>query len=161
MTGYTLREHLERQLRGGYRAMVRAIEGLTEGQAREGGQADWRRYRWGSGLDGSIAGIVWHAALWKQNFAQGLETGEFPPEASLAPPGTDWESLQAWVVEGQTRLERAFERLSEAELAEPREWEGMTEPLARLFSYIIEHDFYHAGQIELLRQLRGYPSGAD
>ena len=63
--------------------------------------------------------------------------------------------------EGQTRLERAFEGLSEAELAEPREWEGMTQPLARLFSYLIEHDFYHAGQIELLRQIRGYPSGAD
>jgi uncharacterized damage-inducible protein DinB len=134
---------------------------VTEGQAREGGQADWRRYRWGSGLDGSIAGVVSHAALWKQNFAQGLETGEFPLETSLAPPGTDWETLQAWLAEGQARLERAFEGLSEAELAEPREWEGMTQPLTRLFSYLIEHDFYHAGQIELLRQIRGYPSSAD
>jgi uncharacterized damage-inducible protein DinB len=156
-----LREHLRWQLRSGYRSVERAIEGLTEAQALEGAQSDWRRYRWGSGLDGSIAGIVWHLALWKQNFAQGLETGQFPAEESLKPPGTDWGSLISWLAEGQARLVAAVDRLSEAELAAPREWEGMTEPLARLLSFLIEHDFYHAGQIELLRQLRGYPSGAD
>ena len=91
MTEYTLREHLRWQLRGGYRSVKRAMQDLTEAQALEGARADWRRYRWGSGLDGSIAGIVWHVALWKRNF----------------------------------------------------------------------HNLYHAGQIELLRQLRGYPTGAD
>lgn len=161
MTEQTLREHLRWQLRSGYRSMEAAIEGLTEARALEEARADWRRYRWGSGLDGSIAGIVWHVALWKQNFAQGLETGEFPAEASLKPPATDWPSLTAWLTEGQARLAGAVERLSEADLAEPRQWEGMTRPLARLLSYIIEHDFYHAGQIELLRQLRGYPTRED
>ena len=42
-----------------------------------------------------------------------------------------------------------------------REWEGETAPLARLLSYLIEHDFYHAGQIQLLRQLQGYPTRED
>ena len=59
--------------------MAQSIEGLTERQAREGGQADWRRYRWGSGLDGSIAGIVSHAALWKQIFSPGVGNGRVPP----------------------------------------------------------------------------------
>jgi uncharacterized damage-inducible protein DinB len=158
---YTLREHLRRQLRGGFRAVTKAVEGLTEEQALEGARADWRRFRWGSGLDGSVAGIVWHLALWKQNFAQGLETGVFPPEESIAPPAPGWQALRKWLAEGQTRLETAFEQLPEVELAEPREWEGQTAPLGRLLSYIIEHDFYHAGQIQLLRQLGGYPTRED
>jgi uncharacterized damage-inducible protein DinB len=158
---FALRDYLDWQLRSAYRNMENAIEGLSESRARDGARADWKRYRWGSGLNGSIAGIVWHVALWKQNFAAGLETGVFPAEESLTPPRTDWEGLQQWLVDGQIRLQAAFERLSDAELAEPREWEGMTKPLARFLSFIIEHDIYHAGQIELLRQLRGYPTVED
>lgn len=158
---YTLHEHLVWQLRGGFRAVSKAIEGLTEAQASEGARPDWRRYRWGSGLDGSVAGLVWHVALWKQNLAQGLQTGAFPPEESITPPGVGWQSLRDWLADGQARLETALARLSEAELAEPREWEGITAPLARLLSYMSEHDYYHAGQIELLRQLRGYPTRED
>jgi uncharacterized damage-inducible protein DinB len=158
---YTLHEHLRRQLRGGFRAVSKAVAGLTEEQAWEGARPDWRRYRWGSGLDGSVAGIIWHVALWKQNFAQGLESGAFPPEESITPPGVGWNALVAWLADGQARLEAAFERLSAADLAVPRQWEGETAPLARLLSYIIEHDFYHAGQIQLLRQLRGNPNSED
>lgn len=161
MSEYTLREHLGYQLRSAYRSLARAIAGLTEAQAGEGAREDWQRYRWGVGLDGSIAGIVWHAAAWKQIFAQGLETGAFPAEGDVEPPAVDWPALQAWLADGQSRLEQAFERLSAAALAEVREWEGITAPLARLLTYVIEHDIYHAGQIELLRQLRGYPNVAD
>jgi uncharacterized damage-inducible protein DinB len=135
----------------------KAVEGLSAAQACEGARPDWRRYRWGTGLDGSIAGIVWHAAAWKQIFAQGLETGAFPGEDDVASPGTDWPTLREWLADGQARMESAFERLSDAALAEIGDWEGHREPLARLLTYLIEHDVYHAGQVELLRQLRGYP----
>ena len=158
---YTLRDHLAHQVRSAYRTLWKAIEGLSEAQAREGATPDWRRYRWGTGLDGSIAGIVCHAALWKQIFAQGLETGAFPGEGDVAPPGADWTMLRAWLADGQARLERAFEPLSDSALAETREWEGHSEPLAQLLTYLIEHDIYHAGQVELLRQLRGYPRVED
>jgi uncharacterized damage-inducible protein DinB len=157
----SLREHLGWQMRSAYRGLARAIEGLEEAQAREGARADWRRYQWGSGLDGSIAGMVWHVALWKHSFAQGLETGAFPAEETIQPPDTDWPALQEWLADGQARLERAFGSLSETELLLEREWAGVRAPLARLLSYVIEHDLYHSGQVELLRQLRGYPSGAD
>jgi uncharacterized damage-inducible protein DinB len=161
MSEYTLREHLEHQLRHAYRGLWKAVERLTEAQALEGAQPDWRQYRRGTGLDGSIAGIVRHAALWKQIFAAGLETGAFPGEGDVAPAGLDWPVLQGWLEAGQSRLEGAFALLSEEALSETREWEGMREPLARLLSFIIEHDVYHAGQVELLRQLRGYPRGED
>jgi uncharacterized damage-inducible protein DinB len=154
---YTLRDHLARQIRSAYRTLWKAIQGLSEDQAREGAKPDWRQYRWGTGLDGSIAGIVCHAALWKQIFAQGLATGVFPGERDAAPPGTDWSTLRDWLEDGQARVERAFEQLSDAALAETREWEGHSEPLTHLLTYLIEHDVYHAGQVELLRQLRGYP----
>ena len=124
MNEYTLQEHLRRQLRGGFRAVSKAIAGLTEAQAGEGAQPGWRRHRWGSGLDGSVAGIIWHLALWKQNFAQGLGTGTFPAEESIAPPAAGWDALEAWLADGQARLEAAFESLSAADLAETREWEG-------------------------------------
>src|SRR5438067_8988807 len=161
MSEYTFREHLEYQLRHAYRGLWKAIEGLIEAQALEGARPDWRQYRWGTGLDGSIAGIVCHAALWKQLFAAGLETGVFPREGDVTPPGSDWRLLRDWLAEGQSRLERAFALLPEAALSEVREWEGMRAPLARLLSFIIEHDVYHAGQVELLRQLRGYPRVED
>jgi uncharacterized damage-inducible protein DinB len=158
---YTLREHLGHQLRSAYRALWRAIAGLSEEQAQEGASPDWRRYRWGAGLDGSIAGIICHAALWKHVFAQGMETGAFPGEGDVAPPGTDWSTLRARLAKSHACIEGAFERLSDAALAEEREWEGHRASLARLLTYLIEHDVYHAGQIELLRQLRGYPRGED
>lgn len=160
-TSYTLRQHLAGQLSSAHRTLWKATEGLSAAQACEGAKPDWRRYRWGTGLDGSIAGIVCHAALWKHLFAAGLETGTFPREHDIAPPGTEWTTLREWLAEGQARLERAVEPLSEAALAEERDWEGHREPLARLLTFIIEHDVYHAGQVELLRQLRGYPRVED
>jgi uncharacterized damage-inducible protein DinB len=161
MGGNILRDHLGWQLRHGYRSLWKAIEGLSETQALEGARPDWRQYRWGTGLDGSIAGIVHHAAVWKHLFAAGLETGAFPAEGAVAPPGRDWPVLRDWLAEGQSRLERAVPSLPEAALGEMREWEGMRETLPRLLSFIIEHDLYHAGQVELLRQLRGYPRVED
>jgi uncharacterized damage-inducible protein DinB len=157
----TLREHLRWQLHHAYRSLWKAVEGLSEAQECEGARSDWRRYRWGTGLDGSIAGIVHHAAVWKHRFAAGLETGAFPGGNAVTPPGRDWPVLRDWLAEGQSRLECAVTSLPEAALGEPREWEGMREPLARLLSFLIEHDLYHAGQVELLRQLRGYPRGED
>jgi uncharacterized damage-inducible protein DinB len=161
MSEYSLREHVRWQLRQAYRSLWKAVEGLSEAQAFAGARADWRRYRWGTGLDGSIAGIVHHAALWKHLFAAGLETGAFPGESEIRPPGTDWLTLRDWLEEGHSRLTRAFEALPEPALSEPRDWEGMREPLALLLTFLIEHDVYHAGQVELLRQLRGYPRGED
>src|SRR5947208_13347733 len=125
MSEYPLREHLRWQLRHAYRSLWKAVEGLSEAQALEGARPDWRRYRWGTGLDGSIAGIVHHGALWKHLFAAGLETGRFPGEGDVAPPAADWPALKEWLVDGQSRLERAVTSLSEDALSEPREWEGM------------------------------------
>ncbi len=62
---------------------------------------------------------------------------------------------------GQSRVERAFAALTDAALAETREWEGETASVLQFLTYLIDHDVYHTGQIELLRQLRGYPSRAD
>src|SRR5260221_14777654 len=104
MSEHTLNEHLRWQLRHTYRALWKAVEALSEAQAFEGARPDWRRYRWGTGLDGSIAGIVRHAALWKHLFAAGLETGTFLSDSDVAPPGRDWPALRDWLADGQSRL---------------------------------------------------------
>src|SRR3954466_8141832 len=109
-----LLDHLQWQLRHAYRSLWKAIEGLSEAQAIEGARPDWRRYRWGTGLDGSIAGIVHHAALWKHLFAAGLETGRFPSEGDVTPSALEWPALRDWLAAGQARLERALTSLPEA-----------------------------------------------
>src|SRR5438132_3846833 len=142
-----LHEHVMHQLRAGYGTLWKSVQGLSEAQARDGAAADWRRFRWGAGLDGSIAGIVHHAALWKHLFAQGLATGRFPTEDEISPSDSHWPALCQWLAEGQLQLEIAIQPLADTALAEVREWEGHSEPLAHLLTYLIEHDVYHAGQV--------------
>jgi uncharacterized damage-inducible protein DinB len=161
MSAKSVRAFLTWQMGHVYRSLRKAVEGLSEAQAFEGARLDWRQYRWGTGLDGSIAGIVHHAALWKHVFAAGLTQGVFPGEDEVSPPGKDWPTLLAWLEEGQARLAGAVASLPEGALNEIREWEGMRESLVRLLSFMVEHDIYHAGQVELLRQLRGYPRRED
>src|SRR5438128_9209372 len=120
MDQFRWREHLRWQLRHAYRGLWKAVEGVSEAEALDGARPDWRQYRWGTGLDGSIAGIVHHAALWKHVFAAGLETGTFPREGEVTPPGMEWSMLRDWLAEGQSRLERAFSSLPEEALTEPR-----------------------------------------
>lgn len=143
-------------MRAGFRRVMEATEGLTEAEAMAGARPDWRRDRWGVGLDGSIAGIVWHLAAWKQICAAGIETGQFPPQAAVSPPAPGWPALREWLVEGHRRLEACFARADEAGLERALSFEGETQTVASLLTHLLEHDFYHAGQINLLRQQHGH-----
>jgi uncharacterized damage-inducible protein DinB len=152
----TLREHLADRQRAMFRRLLEAIEGLTEADAAAGARPDWRRYRWGSGLDGSIAGIVRHVATWKHLCAATIETGSFPGEASVAAPGAGWPALQEWLVSGQQRLQALLAGTSDGDLERAIAFEEQTQSARSLFVHLIEHDVYHAGQINLLRQQQGH-----
>jgi uncharacterized damage-inducible protein DinB len=156
----TLRGHLEHRLGAGFRRMMEAIEGLDEAEATAGARADWRRYRWGVGLDGSVAGIVRHVAAWKQICATGLETGDYPDEEAVAPPAPGWTALREWLVDGQRRLEALLARLADADLGQTMPFAGESASIGMIFTHLLEHDFYHAGQINLLRQQRGHDLSA-
>src|SRR5690242_7938298 len=140
----TLANHLRHRLRGAYHALERALEGVDDDRAIAGADPAWRRYRWGIGLDGSIAGIIWHVAVWKHVVAAGLETGAFPRENDAAPPASGWPELRRWLAAGHERL-LAQAPADDDSLARPIAFEGEEMPLADLFAHMFEHDQYHAG----------------
>jgi uncharacterized damage-inducible protein DinB len=139
-----------------YRRLQESLAGLSAPEAATGEREDWRRYRFGVGLNGSIAGIVHHVATWKLAAAEGLRSGSFPNAESVLPPGITWEALLAALAEGQQRLTDALEHLSEEDLTASVNWEGHPMPVHTLVAHLIEHDQYHTGQINLLRQQHGH-----
>ena len=48
------------------RHLLAEIEGLNAQEALHFRQDNWPDHRWGIGQNGSIAGIVYHVAAWKQ-----------------------------------------------------------------------------------------------
>jgi uncharacterized damage-inducible protein DinB len=153
----SLHKHLADRLAASFRQLRRSLDGLPPEDAARGARPDWRRARFGTGLDGSIQGIVRHVAAWKLAAAEGLEGGAFPGAEDVLPPGTTWAELLEWLESGQERLALILERLPPGGLEETVTWEGQAMSLADLFAHLMEHDQYHAGQVNLLRQQREHP----
>lgn len=152
----SLQEFLTDRLGAAYRQLLRSLSGLTPEQAAEGGAPHWRRYRYGEGLDGSIAGLVLHLAVWKHSSAAGLESGRFPDVRTLLPENDSWEARLDLLGTGQARLLAAAAALTEADLDRKVVWEGYEMSIEKVVAHLIEHDHYHAGQVNLLRQQRGH-----
>jgi len=152
----SLYDYLKGRLPRAYRQLERSLEGLGTEDACRGTEPEWRQYRHGAGLDGSIWGIVWHVAAWKHVAADGLDSGVFPDVEAVLPHEPGWMGLLAWLESGQARLVRSLDGLSAADLDRMLTLEGQPMPLYELFSHMIEHDQYHAGQVNLLRQQRGH-----
>ena len=157
----TLHEYLRCRLAASFRQLERALDGVDGPMALAGADPNWKRSRRGAGLDGSIAGIVRHVAAWKAITAAGLETGRFPGEAELTSAAPGWEGLLSWLRESHARLAAALEGVPDAGLERVVDFDGEEMSLALLFAHLLEHDQYHAGQVNLLRQLRApIPEGS-
>src|SRR5690349_7587295 len=140
----SLHAYLSHRVPAAYRQFLRALEGVDAEAAGVGVLSNWRQYRFGYGLDGSILGIVRHVTAWKHIAAVGLATGEWPePEAT---PGavTEWQALLEALAEGQVALERELARRSEEELAETVSFSGWPMTVAEVLAHMLEHDPYHA-----------------
>ena len=152
----SLHDHLKGRTAAAYRQLAKSLTGVTEEEALRGADPGWRRYRHGTGLDGSIAGIVRHVAVWKHAAATGLARGVFPDPESLQPSGPEWAELLAWLEEGHARLAQALEALRPSDLQQTLRWEGQSLTVLDALAHLIEHDQYHAGQVNLLRQQQGH-----
>ena len=152
----SLKVHLQQRLGSAHRRLRESLEGLSEAEAVHHARGDWRRYRFGTGLDGSIAGIVRHVAVWKHAAFMGLQSGTFPDPENLLLPSLSMFDVLAWLSGGQAGLVGLLEQLPEAELERTVTWEGHEMPLHVLLAHMIEHDQYHTGQINLLRQQLGH-----
>lgn len=148
---------LRRQTERSYRDLWKQVEAVPPEIALADRHPNWPEQTWGIGQDGSIAGIVYHVAAWKQLtlplFAPGGKARsqeEFDCEA--APARDDWPSLVAWLREVGTAWNAAVARLPDEAFAEILEWAGESFTLAEILWHTLAHDIQHAAQLEYLLQ---------
>jgi len=154
----TLPEFLRKQAERSLAYLQREAAAVSVEDAFRGRRNNWPDQKWGIGQDGSIAGIVYHVAAWKQLtlpvFAPDgtpLSRADFDP--STAPDQNDWPALLAWLSQIGADWNSALAAVPDAELDAIRGWEGASLPLARIVTEMVQHDIQHAAQIEYLRQL--------
>ena len=154
----TLATFLKTRAEHSYRYLLSEIDGLPATEALAGMKPNWPDQPYGIGQNGSIAGIVYHVAAWKQMtlplFQPGgrpLSRDEFDTEA--APALDDWQGIQAWLKQVGTAWSAELAALPEEAFDSLVTWYDMTLTMAKFVTEMLEHDIQHAAQIEYLRQL--------
>lgn len=129
-----------------------ALADLGEEEAAAFNVPNWPKHADWSGEDGSISGIVFHLAAWKQAYVEGLETGAWGDEKAVQPGVDSWTGRLQWLEAQHERLLIALREL---------ERNGAASVLVSDRPYTLEaifhdsmghHDVYHAAQINYLRQ---------
>jgi hypothetical protein len=153
----TLADFLKGRAKRSFRKLLEQVEGVTPEEALRDLRPNWPDQRWGIGQNGSIAGLVYHVAAWKQmtlplfrSGSRALMREEFDP--NTVPATDDWPGLVAWLKRAGLNWNRAVNRLPEAAFDETRAWDGMTLTLGKIIVEMIEHDVQHTAQIAYLRQ---------
>lgn len=153
----TLPAHLRRRAARSFRYLTEQAQELTPRQAFFHRHSRWPDQTWGIGQDGSIAGIVYHVAAWKELtlplFApDGKARGRSEFVSATAPSPDDWPEIVDWLQRTGVLWLDHLNQLPDDEFESKREWEGMTISLAEYVSEMLEHDIQHAAQVEYLRQ---------
>ena len=148
---------LKKRAEHSYRYLLAQIEGLSAAEALAGSRSDWPDHRWGIGQNGSIAGIVYHVAAWKQMTlpvfeAEGrpLLREEFDTDA--APALDDWQGIQAWLKQVGMAWNAELAAFPVEGFGNPVTWGSATLTVGEYVVEMYEHDIQHASQIEYLRQ---------
>lgn len=141
-----------------FRYLLREAESVTAAESTRFARSDWPAHRFGIGQDGSIAGIVYHVAAWKE-VTLPLLAQNGPIQAienfdrRSAPALNDWTGLLLWLkTVGEAWNETAL-ALPDSAFDDLRNWGGETITLTEYIAEMVEHDTQHAAQIEYLRQL--------
>ena len=151
----TLPTFLKQRAERSYRNLLEQLAGLTSEDAMRGRRSDWPDHPWGIGQDGSIAGIVFHVAAWKQltlPLFQG-QTAIMRVPLDETPNLDDWQGILAWLKQVGTAWNAELAYLPKDVFEETRDWGGKPISVARLIAECYEHDIQHASQIEFLRML--------
>lgn len=139
------------------RHFLRAIGDVSEAEAALDRNPHWPDHRWGIGQDGSMAGIVYHVAAWKEMTLPLLTPGDQSIsreelEARSLPPVADWQGVCNWYVHVSARWQETIDRMPDSLFSEMIVWEGQPWAIGAIIAEIIEHDVQHASQIDYLRQ---------
>lgn len=153
----TLATFLKKRTERSYRNLLQQIQGLSTEEALAGSRSNWPDHRWGVGQNGSIAGIVYHVAAWKQMALPLFEPGGRPLsreefDTDVAPAPDDWLGIQAWLKQVGMAWNAEVAALSEEAFDLTITWDGFSFTLAKFVAEMYEHDIQHASQIEYLRQ---------
>jgi len=154
----TLPEFLRARADRSFRDMLAEIQDVTIGEAFQFRVDNWPDHRWGIGQDGSIAGIVYHVAAWKQLTLPLFEPGGRPGtrdefDAAAAPSRDDWPAIYTWLREVGKKWNARISALSDEEFDSTRDWEGAMLPISSFVVELMEHDVQHAAQIAYIKQL--------
>ena len=148
-----------------YRMLLRELDGLSEKDAIKFVYSDWPDHRWGVGQNGSIAGIVYHVAAWKQMTlpvfqvdGRLMTTDEFQSTAELYPGPADWHAVLSWLQAVGDEWNREMLLQSPEGFESSRDWEGKAIPVRSFVVEMYEHDIQHASQIAYLKQRLGCAS---
>lgn len=74
-------------------------------------------------------------------------------DASQGKASPEMESVVEWMKEGQRRLRESIEALDDEELSRVRSRVGEPRETRWIISHMIEHDLYHAGEVNHIRAL--------
>lgn len=153
----TLAAFLKNRAERSYRNLLAQIEGLSAAEALAGSREDWPDHSFGIGQNGSIAGIVYHVAAWKQMTLPLFQPGGRPLsreefDTETAPALDDWQGIQAWLKQIGMAWSVELAALPLEAFDNAVMWEGTPLTMAKLVTEIYEHDIQHASQIEYLRQ---------
>jgi uncharacterized damage-inducible protein DinB len=161
-------KHLQEQFEAAYRgsrwhSLREAIKGLKPDEAR------WQppHYKGFSWAHGSILEILFHVSgdtLYQLDYAFGARSLTWEQlQARFQEEGGDLKAAKKLLDESFLAVQKYLENMTDADLARPYTApDGKTQrTLGELFQMLLEHCFYHAGQIVYVRCLwAGLPSPA-
>ncbi len=153
----TFCEFLRRRSERSFRLLLSEIAGLTERDVFQFRTDNWPDHRWGVGQDGSISGIVYHVAAWKQLTLPIFEPGGRPLtraefDAAAAPRRDNWPAIESWLRLVGEEWNARLNDLPDDEFDSTRNWEGVMLPLSSFAVEMLEHDIQHTSQIAYIKQ---------
>jgi len=111
----------------------------------------------------SIRRIFEHAAIAKHIYAKFLFSNERPAWSAVAAQRpAEIEALVAWARAGHAAFMAGMSGLQDGDLATvTTKWHGARDTTAEVISVMIQHDCYHAGEINHIRALRQRDDGSE
>ncbi|HEY3414289.1 MAG TPA: DinB family protein [Armatimonadota bacterium] len=129
-----------------------ALDGIGADEAAAFRHPHWPKHDDWAGDDGSISGIVFHVAAWKETYAEGLETGAWGDEKAVKPDTDSWPGRLQWLEAQHERLLAALRHLEQDEATSVLISDRPYTLAAIYHDSMGHHDVYHAAQINYLRQ---------
>jgi uncharacterized damage-inducible protein DinB len=135
------------------------IDDINEDESMERGQHQLNHIRWHTGhlvhTYHSILALLGEAKAETEEFKKLFDFGmEISDDPSFYPPMSD---LRRELFELQSRAVETSEKVPENVFDNEVEWFGDQIPVGHMLAFLCMHNFYHCGQITIIRKILGRP----